>query len=155
MAGWAGRMDMPFVGIPSFLRARVLGPEEPVEADLVILGAPTDEGSPFMPGSRFGPRAIREHSLRFITGEPGYFDPSAGRPFLQREMGERRIVDLGDADVIPTNVTGTFDNITALVARAVSRGGTPIVLGGDHAISYPVVRAFHRASLRHSFRRTS
>ena len=137
-----GRMEMPFVGIPSFLRAPVLGPDDPVDAELVVLGAPTDEGSPFMPGSRFGPRSIREHSLRFVTGEPGYFDPSAGRHYLRREMGERRIVDLGDADVIPTNVTGTFDNITALVARALSGGGTPIVLCGDHAISYPVVRAF-------------
>jgi agmatinase len=142
MAHASGRVDMPFVGIPSFLRAPVLGPEDPVEAELVILGAPTDEGSPFMPGSRFGPRSIREHSLRFITGEPGYFDPSVGRRFLHREMSQKRIVDLGDADIIPTNVAGTFDNITALVARALSRGGTPIVLGGDHAISYPVVRAF-------------
>ena len=108
----------------------------------MVFGAPTDEGSPYMPGSRFGPRSIREHSLRFLTGEPGYFDPSAGRHYLEREMGERRIVDLGDADIIPTNVVGTFDNITALTARALSRGGTPIVLGGDHAISFPVVRAF-------------
>jgi len=133
---------MHFVGIPSFLRSRVLGPDDPVEADLVVFGAPTDEGSPYMPGSRFGPRSIREHSLRFLTGEPGYFDPSAGRHYLEREMGERRIVDLGDADIIPTNVVGTFDNITALTARALSKGGTPIVLGGDHAISFPVVRAF-------------
>jgi agmatinase len=133
---------MPFVGIPSFLRSPVLGPDDPVEAELVVFGAPTDEGSPYMPGSRFGPRSIREHSLRFLTGEPGYFDPSAGRHYLEREMGERRIVDLGDADIIPTNVAGTFDNITALTARALSMGGTPIVLGGDHAISFPVVRAF-------------
>jgi agmatinase len=133
---------MPFVGIPSFLRSPVLGPDDPVEADLVILGAPTDEGSPFMPGSRFGPRSIREHSLRFITGEPGYFDPTDGRRYLGREMGQGRIVDLGDADVIPTNVAGTFDNITELVTRALSRRGTPIILGGDHAISYPVVRAY-------------
>jgi agmatinase len=137
-----GRMDMPFVGIPSFLRSPVLGPDDPVEADLVVLGAPTDEGSPFMPGSRFGPRSIREHSLRFMTGEPGYFDPSDGRRYLEHEMRHHRIVDLGDADIIPTNVAGTFDNITALTARALSRGGTPIVLGGDHAISFPVVRAF-------------
>ena len=77
----ANRADMPFVGIPSFLRSRVLGPDDPVDADLVILGAPTDEGSPFMPGSRFGPRSIREHSLRFVTGEPGYFDPARGPSF--------------------------------------------------------------------------
>jgi agmatinase len=137
-----GRMDMPFVGIPSFLRSPVLGPDDEVDADLVILGAPTDEGSPFMPGSRFGPRSIREHSLRFVTGEPGYFNPSDGKRYLAHEVSHRRIVDLGDADIIPTNVAGTFDNITELTARALSRGGTPIVLGGDHAISFPVVRAF-------------
>jgi agmatinase len=137
-----GRVDMPFVGIPSFLRSRVLGPDDPVEADLVILGAPTDEGSPFMPGSRFGPRSIREHSLRFVTGEPGFFDPSDGKRYLDYEVDHHRIVDLGDADIIPTNVEGTFHNITELTARALSRGGTPIVLGGDHAISFPVVRAF-------------
>jgi len=137
-----GRMDMPFVGIPSFLRSPVLGPDDVVDADLVILGAPTDEGSPFMPGSRFGPRSIREHSLRFVTDEPGYFDPADGRRYLAHEVAHRRIVDLGDADIIPTNVAGTFDNITELTARALSRGGTPIILGGDHAISFPVVRAF-------------
>jgi len=87
-----------------------------------------------------GPSASTQYVSN--TGEPGYFDPSVGRRFLQHEMSHRRIVDLGDADIIPTNVAGTFDNITALVARALSRGGTPIVLGGDHAISYPVVRAF-------------
>src|ERR1700693_3322688 len=86
-AGAGGsRVDMPFTGIASFLRSPVLGPDEPVLADVVVLGAPTDEGSPFMPGSRFGPRAIREHSLRFITGEGGYYDPQRGRRFLEREM---------------------------------------------------------------------
>jgi agmatinase len=135
---------LPFVGIPSFLRAPVADPRDEIDADLVILGAPTDEGSPFMGGSRFGPRAIREHSLRFVTDEPGYFDPTRGRRFLEREMRERRIVDLGDAAIIPTNVVRSFDNITALTARALSKGGLPVVLGGDHAISFPVVRAFDR-----------
>ena len=80
------------------------------------------------PGSRFAPRSIREHSLRFVTGEAGYFDPAAGRHYLGREMSQGRIVDLGDADIIPTNVAGTFDNITELVTRALSGGGTPIIL---------------------------
>ena len=137
-----GRADLPFTGIASFLRAPVIGPDDDVEADLVVLGAPTDEGSPFMPGSRFGPRSIREHSLRFVTGEDGYFDPTTGRRHLQHEMQHHRIVDIGDADVIPTNIAGTFDNITSLTVRALSSGATPIVLGGDHAITFPVVRAY-------------
>ena len=59
------RIDMPFVGIPSFLRAAICADLGDLDADIAVVGAPTDEGSPFMPGSRFGPRSIREHSLRF------------------------------------------------------------------------------------------
>jgi agmatinase len=138
------RVDLPFVGIPSFLRSKVVGAEEDFEAEFAIFGAPTDEGSPFMPGSRFGPRALREHSLRFVHGEPGYFDPNRGRSFLEREMRDGLIVDLGDADIVATNLVSSFESITALTARVLKKGAVPVVLGGDHAISYPVVRAFER-----------
>ena len=67
----AGRLNMPFVGIPSFLRSAICTNLGELDADIAVMGVPTDEGSPFMPGSRFGPRAIREHSLRFVSGEPG------------------------------------------------------------------------------------
>src|SRR5262249_23638063 len=109
-----GRMDFPFVGIPSFLRSRIVADPGGPEADVAVLGAPTDEGSPFMPGSRFGPRSIREHSLRFLTDTPGYFDPQDERRYLEREMASDRIADVGDADVLPTNVEDTFANITSM-----------------------------------------
>jgi len=133
---------MPFVGIPSFLRSAVCTDLNDLDAEIAVVGAPTDEGSPFMPGSRFGPRAIREHSIRFVTDPPGYFDPQARRRFLEREMGEGRIADAGDADILPTNVVDSFRNITDLVRRVLDRGAMPVVLGGDHAITFPVVRAF-------------
>ena len=53
-----------FAGIPSFLRAKICTDLDQLDADIAVIGVPTDEGSPFMPGSRFGPRGIREHSLR-------------------------------------------------------------------------------------------
>jgi agmatinase len=137
-----GRLDMPFVGIPSFLRATVVADLDALDADIAVMGVPTDEGSPFMPGSRFGPRAIREHSLRFTGDEPGYYDPQRRRRYLGREMGDGLIADVGDADVLPTNVAGTFDNVTAMTRRVLERGAMPAVLGGDHAITFPVVRAF-------------
>ncbi len=136
------RIDMPFVGIPSFLRAAICADLGDLDADIAVVGAPTDEGSPFMPGSRFGPRSIREHSLRFLTDAPGYYDPQAGRRYLEREMANGRIADVGDADVLPTNVVDTFTNITDTVAGVIARGAMPVVLGGDHAITFPVVRAF-------------
>ena len=138
------RAKFPFVGVPSFLRSKMVGPDEDFTAEIAVFGAPTDEGSPFLPGSRFGPRALREHSLRFVAEAPGYFDPNRGRQYLAREMADGLIADLGDADIIPTNIISSFESISALTARILAKGAVPIVLGGDHAITYPVVRAFER-----------
>jgi agmatinase len=136
-----GRLNQPFVGIPSFLRAPICGDLGLLEAEIAVVGVPTDEGSPFMPGSRFAPRAIREHSLRFVTGEGGYYDPQRGRRFLEREMNES-MADVGDVDILPTNVAGTFENVTATTRAILEAGAMPVILGGDHAITFPVVRAF-------------
>src|SRR6266705_3762965 len=105
-----GLMNFPFVGIPSFLRAPICDDLARLDADIAILGAPSDEGSPFMPGSRFGARSIREHSLRFVTDGRGYYDPEARKQYLEREMLVGRIADVGDADILPTNVVDTFAN---------------------------------------------
>jgi agmatinase len=142
-----GRLDFPFVGIPSFLRSPIAHDLAQLDADVAILGAPTDEGSPFMAGSRFGPRAIREHSLRFVTDPPGFFDPQERRRYLEREMRENRIADVGDADIVPTNPTDTFVNITDATRAILGVGALPVVLGGDHAITFPVVRAFDEAGM--------
>jgi len=135
-----GRLTYPFAGLVSFLRSDVCTDLDQLDADIAVMGAPTDEGSPFMPGARFGPRGIREHSLRF--GKEGYYDGDADRMFLEHEMVNRRIVDVGDADVLPTNVEDTFENITVMTRKILDRGALPVVLGGDHAITFPVVRAY-------------
>lgn len=137
------RVDQPYSGIPTFLRAPICTDLDKLDADIAIMGVPTDDGSPFMAGSRFGPRALREHSLRFAGGgRGGYYDPETRREFLVYEMENDRIIDTGDADCMPTNVVGTFDNITAMTRAILDKGAMPIILGGDHAITYPVVRAF-------------
>lgn len=137
------RLDMPFVGIPSFLRAPIASPIAGIDADIAVMGVPFDEGVPFMPGSRFGPRSIREHSLRFAgDGSSGYYNPETDKQYLAHELQNSRLVDVGDADILPTNVEGTFDNITAMTREILDEGVFPVVLGGDHSITYPVVRAF-------------
>jgi agmatinase len=140
--GENGRLDFPFVGIPSFLRSTICTDLGSLDADIAVLGAPTDEGSPYLPGSRFGARSIREHSLRFVTDGRGFYDPEARHQFLESEMTGGRIADVGDADVLPTNVVDTFANITALTRAVADRGAMPVALGGDHSISFPVARAF-------------
>ena len=50
------RLDMPFVGIPTFLRTEYCKDLARLDAEVAVMGVPFDEGVPFMPGSRFGPR---------------------------------------------------------------------------------------------------
>ena len=73
------RMNWPFVGIPSFLRAPICTDLTELDADIAIMGVPFDEGVPFMPGSRFGPRSLREHFKcklrRYATTGNRFFDP--------------------------------------------------------------------------------
>ncbi len=136
-------VNRPYVGIPSFLRAKASAdPADYARAGAVVLGVPFDEGSPFLPGSRMGPRAIREHTLRFPP--EGLHDPDAGRTFLAHELAHGLILDAGDADVRPANAARTFEVITTRVREIVASGALPVVLGGDHAITAPVFDALDR-----------
>jgi agmatinase len=131
------QVNRPFVGIPSFLRAKLCDDPATLDAAIAVLGVPFDEGSPFLPGTRMAPRALREHSLRF--GADGYYDPETRQQYLEPELTGGLIADLGDVDIRPTNVELSFELITAAVATVLARGALPVVLGGD-----PVVRAFSR-----------
>ncbi len=130
----------PFVGIPTFLRSEFVQDLQTLDADIAIIGAPTDEGSPLRGGARFAPRSIREQSMRF--GEKGYYDINEKREFLQYELSNGRMADVGDTSVLVTNIEGTFQNITDVTRQVLDRGALPVVLGGDHAVSFPVVRAY-------------
>jgi agmatinase len=149
------RWDLPYTGLVSFLRSPTCTDLDRLEADIAVLGVPSDEGSPWKPGARFAPRKIRELSLQFagrgtVDGQRGYYDIAVDRRYLDHERINRRIVDCGDSDIIYTNVRRTFDNITADVARLLKAGAFPVIIGGDHAITYPVVRAYtHRLHVVH------
>lgn len=130
------------MGIPSFLRSPIRTDLDQLDVAIAVMGVPFDEGSPFLPGSRLGPRALREHSLRFTSGKCGFYDPETKKLYLEAEMANSLIADVGDADVWPTDVVTTFDNITAMVKAIRTKGAMPVILGGDHSITYPVMRAF-------------
>jgi agmatinase len=101
------------------------------EFDVAIVGAPTDDLVSDRPGARFGPRAIRAASC------------PAG-PHLETKVDafERlRIVDYGDAPVLPANPVRSHEAIEATVGEVLDAGVLPIVLGGDHSIAEPDIRA--------------
>lgn len=129
-----------FTGISTFARAPVLDPNE-VEADAAVLGIPYDEGTGFRPGTRFGPRAIRDASLRYAffgpgSGKRGYWDLQAGR----RRLSRLRLADCADVDIVALDLEGNFQRMSHAVAAIAARGATPVILGGDHSVTFPVVR---------------
>ncbi len=99
--------------------------------DVAIVGAPTDDLVSDRPGTRFGPRAIRSASC-----PPG--------PHLESKIdafAELRIVDYGDAAVLPADPARTHAAIEDTVGEVLDAGLIPIVLGGDHSIAEPDMRA--------------
>ena len=138
-----GRHDKAFVGIATFLRSPYCADLDELKPCWAVLGMPFDEGSPFAPGSRFGPRSIREHSLRFNSA--GVFDCARRAPLLTGAVRGGQIVDIGDVDVIPGSPSRSLGNLTGTVSRILHQGARPLVIGGDHTVTFPVLRAFEEA----------
>lgn len=134
-----GGINLPFTGIATFGKNPYLPDWEALEADVAILGAPFDFGTQWRPGARFGPRSIREASTLFAFGHAGAYDHEDDATYLGPDTS---IVDLGDADIIHTDTEGSHANIEAAVRFILSKGAMPVVLGGDHSVHIPCIRAF-------------
>ena len=108
--------------------------QDPAEldgVDVAIVGAPTDDLVSDRPGTRFGPRAIRAASC-----PPG--------PHLEAKvdaMAVLKMVDFGDAPVLPADPVRSHEAIERTVGEVVAAGAIPVVLGGDHSIAEPDIRA--------------
>jgi agmatinase len=108
--------------------------EDPAELagfDVAIVGAPTDDLVSDRPGTRYGPRAIRAASF------PSGPHLEAGVDALEA----LRVVDFGDAPVLPADAVGSHKAIEETVANVAAAGVVPVILGGDHSITEPDVRA--------------
>lgn len=136
----SGRLDLPFVGICSFGKYPIQTDWSAIDADVVIMGAPFDCGTQWRSGTRFGPRSIREASTLFAFGHAGAYDHEDDRVYLDGTGG--RIVDIGDADIVHTDTERSHANIEAGVRAILAAGAIPVVLGGDHSINIPCIRAF-------------
>jgi agmatinase len=100
--------------------------------DVAFVGAPLDAGTTFRPGTRFGPQAIRE-----ISGLASGYSVEWGID-LHESLD---MVDVGDINVIPANIEKSFDQIDKAVGYIHEHAIFPVVLGGDHSIGYPDIRA--------------
>lgn len=134
-----GRLNLPFVGIPTFGKREYVHNWEKLSADIAILGAPFDCGTQFRSGARFGPRSIREASTLFSFGHAGAYDHEDDKVYLNSDV---KIVDMGDADIVHTDTFKSHKNIEFAVKCALNAGSLPVIIGGDHSINIPCINAY-------------
>ena len=106
-------------------------PAQLQDADVAIFGAPTDDLVSDRPGTRLGPRAIRAAS-----GPPGRHLEAGIDAFEVL-----RIVDFGDAAVVPADAERSHAAIEETIRAVLAADAIPLVLGGDHSITEPEVTA--------------
>jgi agmatinase len=117
--------NLPWVTDPAELAARAV--------DVAIVGAPFDDMVTHRPGTRFGPRAIRE--AQYSSGSLNSLQLDV-RPFE-----ELTVVDAGDANIVPAYWERGHAMIYRKVREVAATGAIPIVLGGDHSITWPSASA--------------
>lgn len=133
---------LPHTGIATFCKAaHVLEPSKG-DADVAILGVPFDNMASMRPGCRQAPRALRDASTRFgWLGEPvgpsGFFDIGTDTTHL----AGTRLVDAGDVDV-HLEAEITRERTTTRALSIVEHGILLASIGGDHSVSFPLIRAF-------------
>jgi guanidinopropionase len=104
----------------------------PGEIDIGLIGVPFDGATTNRPGTRHGPRQVREASslMRLVNSAT-----------LVAPYELCACADLGDVPVNPIDVEDTLRRIEAMMIHLRNGGVTPLSVGGDHIISYPILRA--------------
>jgi agmatinase len=123
------RMNLPFIE-QSFLSATTSFKE----AKAVILGCPYDGSASFRPGARFGPSAIRKASWGIETYSP----------YLEKDLTRFSIHDMGNLELPLGEKKTSLDLIRKALRKILSAGKFPILLGGDHLITLPVIEEIAR-----------
>ena len=127
-----GNVMPRFAGIPTFMRLPHRVPDDVGDVDIGLIGVPFDTATSNRPGARHGPRQLRDLStmIRLIN------QATRVAPFHLA-----RCADLGDVLVNPVSMDDSRDRITAFYRTVVAGGLLPLTAGGDHFISWPILRA--------------
>lgn len=120
-----------FCGVPSFMRLPLA--TSLAGLDAAVIGLPSDSGSPFRTGARFGPNAMRAMSLMLRP-----INPYRGGVHVFERL---RVADAGDAAVVPGYQEESLASLERAVAAVVEAGVTPFCMGGDHSVSLAGLRA--------------
>ena len=123
--------EMTFAGATSFLRRRYT--REIADADVVVTGIPFDMATSNRPGARLGPRAIRTASvgLAELNAYPFGFDP----------FDHIKVADYGDCFIDFGHPEEIVERAEAHAAEIITHDATLVSFGGDHFVTYPLLRA--------------
>ena len=99
------------------------------KSKIVILGCPFDGSASFRPGARFGPSAIRRASWGIET-----FSPYSGR-----DLSQLSVHDMGDLELPLGEKKMSLDLIRKALRKILSEKKFPVLLGGDHLITLPII----------------
>ena len=121
-----------FGGATSFLRRTYT--KDLTGVDLAITGVPFDQAVTHRAGTRFGPRAIREVSTLQA------YDPPSGWPTSPLE--EMTVIDYGDLAFDYAKVSDFPEALTAHIRGILAAGAGAVTLGGDHYITFPILKAY-------------
>ena len=128
--------DITFLGVD---RCDLDEPESFAGADAVVVGAPFDGGTSYRSGARFGPQAIR------MTD---YLAHDGSRPSLAlRTDGLRdlKVLDAGDVEMFSGDAATACAALEAEIQKVAAAGAIPVVLGGDHTVTWPNATGVARA----------
>jgi agmatinase len=127
-------------GFASFYASPVVEDMDDWRADVAFVGVPFDAGTNDRPGARFGPAAIRDASMRYRPEElwSGWIDAEHGG----RILAGVSMADVGDVNVRTVDLLENFDAITQAARMARRNSRVQAYVGGDHAITFPLVRAY-------------
>ena len=120
--------DASFLGVP---KVDLAEPDAWAGTDVLIIGAPFDGGTSHRPGARFGPQAIR------FTD---YLPHDSSRPHLALGVDplvELRVADAGDVEMPSGETETSLTRLERAVQTACEGGAFPVILGGDHTITFP------------------
>lgn len=130
--------NLPITGIASFAKYPICTNLDELDADVCVMGIPYDMGAPYLSGTKFGPRRIREVSCHYGRGDAGFYDPERLEQYLAAPV---RVVDAGDVDMDPMDFHASFDNVREAVRKIISKGALPVMMGGDHSVTIPTAQA--------------
>jgi agmatinase len=120
--------DATFLGVP---KADLSDPASLAGTDILLIGAPFDGGTSHRPGARFGPQAIR------LTD---YLPHDGSRPHLALgvdALTELKVADAGDIEMPAGETELSLRRLEDAVQTAATAGAIPVILGGDHTITFP------------------